>query len=123
MPQDKYPPPVCDEFSCSAEKIRSLEAEVAAAGSLGRIFRTLADETRIKIACALSKGELCVCDLATLAGCSVASASHHLRLMYGLGLVTCRKEGKFAYYSLADRCITEIIQTAMKHVKEGHHAR
>jgi DNA-binding transcriptional ArsR family regulator len=123
MSRGKYSPPVCEEFSCSEEKIKSLQAEVAAAGSLGRIFRALGDETRLKMACALSKEELCVCDLATLAGCSVASASHHLRLMYGLGLVNCRKEGKFAYYNLADKCITEIIETAMNHVKEGHHVR
>lgn len=116
-------PLLCEEFSCDLVKIEQLREEVAATAGLGKLFRSLADETRLKIIYALSKEELCVCDLACLAGCSVASASHHLRLLYNLGLVSCRKEGKFAYYSMTDDCLREIITAALKHFKEGHHGR
>lgn len=117
------PPPLCEEFSCNPIKIQQLKEEVAATVGLSKVFRSLADETRLKIIYALSKEELCVCDLASLAGCSVASASHHLRLLYNLDLVSCRKEGKFAYYSMADECLREIITAALKHIKEDHHER
>jgi len=121
---DKRPlPPLCDEFSCDLIKIEQLKGEVAATAGLGKFFRSLADETRLKIVYALCKEELCVCDLASLAGCSVASASHHLRLLYNLGLVNYRKEGKFAYYSVTDDCLREIITAALKHIKEEHHGR
>ncbi len=61
----------------------------------------LADPTRLKILLALSRGELCVCDVSHVLGLSISATSHQLRLLLNLNLVTYRNDGKMSYYSLA----------------------
>lgn len=52
-----------------------------------RLFKSLADETRLKILWLL-KGheELCVCDIMRVLGITQSKASRHLRYLYHLGL-------------------------------------
>ncbi len=61
---------------------------------------TLADPSRLKILLALSRGELCVCDVSHVIGLSISATSHQLRLLRNLNLVSYRNDGKMAYYSL-----------------------
>lgn len=83
------------------------------------IFKALSDETRVKIAYALTiEEELCVCDVASIIGASNATASHHLRHLKKLGLAKFRKEGKLAYYSLNDEHVKMLVQMAFEHAKE-----
>ena len=76
--------------------------------SLSDLFGLLANETRLKLLLALygrpngARPELCVCDLAELAGASESMTSHQLRLLRDGGLVTFRRDGKFARYALMD---------------------
>ncbi len=60
----------------------------------------LSDPSRLKILLALSRGELCVCDVSHVIGLSVSATSHQLRLLRNLNLVSYRNDGKMAYYSL-----------------------
>jgi DNA-binding transcriptional ArsR family regulator len=60
----------------------------------------LADPSRLKILLALSRGELCVCDVSHVIGLSISATSHQLRLLRNLNLVSYRTDGKMAYYSL-----------------------
>lgn len=61
---------------------------------LENFFKALSDATRLKILFALyDAGELCVCDLGEIAGVSLASASHHIRLLFQAGLVRYEKRG------------------------------
>ncbi len=60
----------------------------------------LADPSRLKILLALSRGELCVCDVSHVVGLSISATSHQLRLLRNLNLVSYRNDGKMAYYSL-----------------------
>ncbi len=60
----------------------------------------LADPSRLKILLALSRGELCVCDVSHVIGLSISATSHQLRLLRNLNLVSYRNDGKMAYYSL-----------------------
>ena len=63
--------------------------------------RGLADLTRLSLAAALAEAEeLCVCDLAWIAGRSQNLVSHHLRALRSHGLVTSRRDGKMVMYSL-----------------------
>lgn len=79
----------------------------------------MADDTRMKIAYALCvEQELCVCDVANIIGSSVATASHHLRLLRNMGLAKYRKEGKLVFYSLDDDHVKQLILLAMVHSKE-----
>ncbi len=66
-----------------------------------RLFKSLADETRLKILWLLiGQEELCVCDIMRVLGITQSKASRHLRYLYHLGLVTDRRAGLWMYYSL-----------------------
>ncbi len=63
--------------------------------------RGLADPTRLSLAAALAETEeLCVCDLAWIAGRSQNLVSHHLRALRSHRLVDSRRAGKLVMYSL-----------------------
>lgn len=84
-----------------------------------KLFKALSDETRMKIAYALTlEEELCVCDVANIVGATTATASHHLRHLKGLGLAKYRKEGKLVYYSLDDDHVIQLIHIAFAHQEE-----
>jgi ArsR family transcriptional regulator, arsenate/arsenite/antimonite-responsive transcriptional repressor len=66
-----------------------------------RFFKSLADETRLKILWLLSgTQELCVCDVIDLLGITQSKASRHLRYLYHLGWVTDRRDGLWMNYRL-----------------------
>lgn len=67
------------------------------------ITKALADRNRIRILVALcQRGELCVCQIQELLGLAASSTSKHLSLLAAAGVVVCRKEGRWAYYRLAE---------------------
>ena len=87
--------------------------------NLSEIFKLFADETRLRIICAILNAELCVCDLCELLGLNQSAVSHQLQLLRSSKLVKYRKEGKQVYYSLKDEHIENIIKMAVAHMKEG----
>lgn len=112
---------VCDVVCIDTDKVQKVKEELEQKHhqDVAKIFKALADETRVKIAYSLViEEELCVCDVANVVGCSTATASHHLRLLRNLGLSKYRKEGKLAYYSLDDDHVQQIIVLAYTHQKE-----
>lgn len=82
-------------------------------------FKVLGDPTRLRIVHALSRDELCVCDIANLLEQSQSTVSHSLRALRQLRLVRCRKVGKIAYYSVDDEHIARLVAVAFEHVEEG----
>ncbi len=66
-----------------------------------RFFKSLADETRLKILwLLLAEEELCVCDVVGALGITQSKASRHLRYLYHLGWVNDRREGLWMNYRL-----------------------
>lgn len=113
---------VCDVHYVNEKHVKAVQRvmvsdEVAAA--LAETFKVLSDPTRVKILCALSKAELCVCDLSALLGMNESAISHHLRLLKALKLVKYRREGRMAYYSLDDEHIEKLFQQGLEHVEES----
>lgn len=100
------------------ESVRAAMKSAEAVGLLAETFRILGDPTRIKIAFALSKEELCVCDIANLLGVSQSAVSHSLRTLRQMKLVRFRKEGKIAYYTLDDDHIANLFDEGFRHVEE-----
>jgi DNA-binding transcriptional ArsR family regulator len=90
--------------------------------ALADTFRVLGDPTRVRILDALSGGELCVCDIASLVGISESAASHQLRLLRGLRLVRPRRAGRLVYYFVDDQHILELLRQALTHVQEPRFA-
>lgn len=102
----------CDIYCNNEEKVNRIKSsiDVEEAQGVTKTLKALADETRLKIVLALYKGEeLCVCDVANIVGSTVATASHHLRLLRNIGVASYRKEGKLAFYSLSDEHIKQLI--------------
>jgi ArsR family transcriptional regulator, lead/cadmium/zinc/bismuth-responsive transcriptional repressor len=81
-------------------------------------FKIFGDPTRLKILQALYQRELCVCDLTAALDANQSTISHQLRLLRGKNLVKFRKQGKMAYYSLADEHVEKIIELGVEHAKE-----
>ena len=85
---------------------------------LAETFKVLSDPTRLKIVLALSKGELCVCDLTSLFNVTVSAISHQLRLLKTMKIVSYRKQGKIVYYKLDDDHIHNLIQETWNYINE-----
>lgn len=100
------------------ENVRKSMRSAVAVEMLAETFRVLGDQTRLKIAFALSKEELCVCDMANLFRISQSAVSHSLRTLRQMKLVKFRKEGKIAYYTLDDEHIAHLLTEGFIHVEE-----
>lgn len=100
------------------ENARKAMKSAETIGLLAETFKILGDPTRIKIAYALSKEELCVCDIANLLGVSQSAVSHSLRTLRQMKLVKFRREGKIAYYTLDDEHIASLLEEGFRHVEE-----
>lgn len=111
----------CETFCYDEEKVNRLQEDLQTVDITGvsEMLKSIADVNRAKITYALCQDtELCVCDIANILGITIANASHHLRMLYKQGVVTFRKEGKLAFYSLEDQHIRQIMTIALIHRKE-----
>lgn len=112
---------VCETFCYDEEKVSRIKKDIEAVDISGtaKMLKAIADINRAKITYILCQDEeLCVCDIATILGITTANASHHLRTLYNEGVVTFRKEGKLAFYSLKDQHVKQIMMIAMEHREE-----
>lgn len=115
----------CDVFHMDPARVAHLRASLVGAeavAALAETFRVLGDPTRVRILDALSHGELCVCDLASLVGLSESAVSHQLRLLRSLRLVRARRDGRMVYYALDDRHIVTLVRQGLSHVEESSRA-
>lgn len=104
-----------------ADKVQAVRARMppeSDVADLSVIFGLLADPSRVRILIALLEGEMCVCDLAATTGLSESGVSHALRLLRGPKVVTVRRSGRMAYYSLADSHVRLLLDLGLTHV--GH---
>ena len=69
------------------------------------IFRSLSDETRLRIIKLLEEGELCVCDIVAALNMVQPKVSFHLSTLKESGLIKDRKQGKWIHYSLNEKDI------------------
>jgi ArsR family transcriptional regulator len=84
---------------------------------LSEVFRALGDRSRVQILDAVSREELCVCDISAILGMSPSAVSHHLRTLRNLRLVRSRRAGKKVYYALRDTHVTVLLAQALDHVQ------
>ncbi|PAF22125.1 transcriptional regulator [Terribacillus saccharophilus] len=104
---------VCEITCIHEDKVNRVRTELDQQNiqSVTTLFKALADETRAQIAFALSiEEELCVCDVANIVNCTMASTSHHLRTLNKSGLTKTRKAGKIVYYSFSDPFVKELVR-------------
>ncbi len=99
------------EYSARLQKLADQIADVETADKQSRLFKALADETRLRVLKLLVVREMCVCEVMVALGLTQPTASHHLGILENAGLVRDRKEGKWVFYSLAD---TKLIENMRK---------
>ncbi len=69
--------------------------------SLCAVMKALADENRLRIVARIAgRGEVCACELLEGLGIKQSTLSHHMKALCGCGLVGCRREGRWCYYSI-----------------------
>jgi DNA-binding transcriptional ArsR family regulator len=73
------------------------------------VFRALADPTRRAIFERLTRGETAVKDLTERFHVSQPAISQHLAALRQAGLVTERREGRFAYYRVEPRGLRPLV--------------
>ncbi len=69
------------------------------------IFKALSHPSRIIMLEALSKNQLCVCELQKLVGADMSTVSKHLTVSKDAGVVFCEKRGSNIYYTLKADCV------------------
>lgn len=109
----------CEEIKINIRNIKKVKDSMIRESDiikLSEVFKVIGDPTRIKIIFALSKCELCVCDIVEAIGMTQSAVSHQLRLLRNLKLVKFRKEGKSVVYSLDDDHILQLFNQGMEHV-------
>lgn len=87
--------------------------------ALVRLFKGLADPTRLRMIAAMVDRERCGQDLAAEVGVSPATVSHHLRVLSDAGLLRETKQPPYVFYQLD----LEQLQNAVKAVSSPKRVR
>lgn len=82
------------------------------------ILKMLQDETRLKIVFALIDSPKCVGEIVSVVGKTQSAISHQLCDMKESKLVTSKKIGNKAIYSLADAHVEQVVKLCLEHAKE-----
>lgn len=89
------------------------------------VFHALSDPTRLRIIARLAGGERCVCELTDALDAAQSRLSFHLKTLKEAGLVTDRRAGRWAFYTLKPEAFAECsalmadLGVAAKEVREG----
>ena len=94
----------CLHVCAQAKKIdeEELTAEI-------KVFKALADATRLRILKLLTGGELCVGEIMLALKKPQSSISHNLSILEDAGLIKERKEGKWCHYRISDGAVMDFI--------------
>jgi DNA-binding transcriptional ArsR family regulator len=77
---------------------------------MARLFRALADETRLRLLAELAvRGELTCGEFAALCACSNSTLSYHQRILSEAGLIAVRRAGQFRMLALQREMIEGLL--------------
>ena len=80
------------------------------------IFKSLSDQTRLKIIWVLLEGEKNVSKICDEISMEQSATSHQLRKLKDLKLIKSRKIGRTVYYSIDDNHVYTLIKQGLDHV-------
>lgn len=92
--------------------LRSRALERRAIEVKARLFRGLADPSRLRVLEALREEPRCVSDIVEATGLSQPNASSHLTCLWECGLVDRDQRGRFVYYRIADARVASLLSVA-----------
>lgn len=102
----------CEDAPRHAKDLKELADRVAKLGVVkkqSRIFKALADETRLRILSLLRAREMCVCEIMIALDLTQPTASHHLRILESVELVEDLRKGKWVFYKIVNPGLVERI--------------
>ncbi len=105
-----------EDVSKYASELRQLVHDITDENTVkmqSRLFKALADTTRLKIMMLLDIREMCVCEIMVALDLTQPTASHHLGILEAVDLVEDRREGKWVFYSLRDKRFTNLMRVFM----------
>lgn len=70
------------------------------------ICKALSDLNRMRIVQLLTHGECCACELLEKLMITQPTLSHHMKQLENAGIIRCRKDWKWMYYSLDCETLT-----------------
>lgn len=108
----------CSVRMVDVDRVAEVSATLPREGDLAdlaEVFAVLSDRRRLLLIAALLPGELCVCDLAAATGAGESATSHALRILRAHRIVTVRRSGRMAFYSLADGHVRTLVEVALVH--------
>ncbi|AFJ03045.1 Transcriptional regulatory protein, ArsR family [Methylophaga frappieri] len=82
------------------------------------LFHALSDAGRLRTLAILAEQSSSVSHLAEVTGERIGTVSARLKVLLQANLVTRRREGQSAIYSIADQHVLELIHNALEHVNE-----
>lgn len=74
------------------------------------IFKSISDETRLKILDMLSCGEMCACDILEGLSISQSTLSYHMKILADSGLVRAERDGTWMRYTLNKERIAAVLE-------------
>ena len=87
-----------------------------------KAFKTLSDETRLRILNLIAERECCVCEVMQALQISQSKASRGLTALYDAGFLKQRKEGLWSLYSMdaeAKSYLLDMAEAGRKAVKDS----
>jgi len=77
-----------------------------------KVFKAVADATRLLILKLLVGGELCICEIMLALKKPQSSVSHNLSILEDAGLIKERKEGKWCLYRISNEAVMDMVRFA-----------
>jgi DNA-binding transcriptional ArsR family regulator len=102
----------CEDAPKHAKDLKDLANKVAKLDVVkkqSRIFKAVAEETRLRILNLLRAREMCVCEIMIALNLTQPTASHHLRILESAELVEDLRKGKWVFYKIANPKLAERI--------------
>jgi ArsR family transcriptional regulator len=91
-----------------------------------KIFKGLADPTRLRIVSLLLRRDLCVCELMFILKMEQSRISHQLRILRDADLVEDKREGKWMTYRISDKArpklellLSQLLEEQLKESEEA----
>lgn len=106
LPMQNFPPqPAIEE--------RPL-IDPAQATALTRLFKTFANDTRLRLLHALvRRDEMCVTELAEAVQLKPQAVSNQLQRLVDRGILASRREGSHVYYRVVDPCVPVLLERGL----------
>jgi ArsR family transcriptional regulator len=77
-----------------------------------KVFKAVADVTRLKILKLLAGGELCICEIMLALKKPQSSISHNLSILEDAGLIKERKQGRWCHYRISEGAVLDMVNLA-----------